>query len=267
MQRKGEGYTILFSGAVCIICSAFVAGAAVFLKDKQDINLLVDRKEKVLTVCHLIEPTEKLTNEQVLERFEKNIVPKVVDLKTGDYVPEDQIDPAAYDQQKAKNDPAMSEEAPRNPAQISRVPKYALVYQVKPADEVTMIVLPIEGKGLWSTLYGYLVLDKDLTTILGLTFYAHAETPGLGGEVDNPSWKAKWPGRKAFDEAHEPAIAVVKGGVGSPEEDPHKVDALSGATITSNGVTYLLQFWLGENGFGPYLDKLREPAAASAQPA
>jgi Na+-transporting NADH:ubiquinone oxidoreductase subunit C len=123
-----------------------------------------------------------------------------------------------------------------------------------------MLVLPVEGKGLWSTLYGFLALDADLNTIRGLTFYQHGETPGLGGEVDNRTWKALWPGRKAYKD-DVPVIAVVRGRAGPPSEDPYKVDGLSGATITSRGVTHLVQFWLGENGFEPYIDRLRKEGA------
>jgi Na+-transporting NADH:ubiquinone oxidoreductase subunit C len=120
-----------------------------------------------------------------------------------------------------------------------------------------MLVLPIQGLGLWSTLYGFLAIDADGNTIRGITYYQHAETPGLGGEVDNPRWKSLWPGRKIYDDG-EPAIQVIKGAAGPPAQDPYRVDGLSGATLTSNGVTFMLEFWLGPNGFGPYLDRLRE---------
>jgi Na+-transporting NADH:ubiquinone oxidoreductase subunit C len=112
-------------------------------------------------------------------------------------------------------------------------------------------------------LYGFVALRADFDTIHGLTFYKHGETPGLGGEVDNPRWRAKWADRKVFDENFDPAIRVIKGPAGPPEEAPFEVDGLSGATITSNGVTYLMQFWLGEDGFGPYLEKLRSEGGAS----
>jgi Na+-transporting NADH:ubiquinone oxidoreductase subunit C len=120
-------------------------------------------------------------------------------------------------------------------------------------DELKAIILPIEGKGLWSTLYGYLALAPDANTVVGITFYDHGETPGLGGEVDNPRWQALWPNRKAYDARGNAALRVKKGRAGPPEEDPHQVDGLSGATITSRGVTALIQFWLGDDGFGPYL--------------
>jgi Na+-transporting NADH:ubiquinone oxidoreductase subunit C len=132
------------------------------------------------------------------------------------------------------------------------------VYEVREDGRLDMVVLPVEGKGLWSTLYGFLALDADTTTVRGLAFYQHGETPGLGGEIENPKWTALWVGRKAFDERWRPAIRVIKGAAGAPSEDPHRVDGLSGATITSNGVSRLVERWLGDEGYGPYLAEVRK---------
>ena len=129
--------------------------------------------------------------------------------------------------------------------------------------QVEKIILPIEGKGLWSTLYGFLALGPDTTSITGITFYQHGETPGLGGEVDNPSWKALWPGRRAFDDEWKPAIQVIKGRAKSAAEDPYRVDGLSGATLTARGVNELVRYWLGEEGFGPYLERFRSERNAA----
>jgi Na+-transporting NADH:ubiquinone oxidoreductase subunit C len=123
--------------------------------------------------------------------------------------------------------------------------------------ELEALIVPISGQGLWSTLYGYIALAPDTNTIRGITFYQHAETPGLGGEVDNPRWKALWVGRKAFDKNGRPAITVKKGRAGPADTDPYNVDGLSGATITSRGVGNLVRFWLGDDGFGPYLKTQR----------
>ena len=137
--------------------------------------------------------------------------------------------------------------------------KYALVYiAIDEEGLLQQMILPVHGKGLWSTLYGFLALDSDMTTINGFAFYEHGETPGLGGEVDNPRWKAQWIGKKAFDKNWNIGIEVLKGKV--IPNDPkfqYRVDGLSGATITSRGVRDLLRYWLGENGFKPYLDRLR----------
>jgi Na+-transporting NADH:ubiquinone oxidoreductase subunit C len=122
------------------------------------------------------------------------------------------------------------------------------------SDKIQQVVLPVYGKGLWGTLYGYLALKSDLETIQGITFYSHKETPGLGGEVDNPLWKAQWDGRKLFDENGKPASLVFKGT--APSDDPYAVDGLSGATITSRGVTNLIRYWASDEGYGPFLKKL-----------
>ena len=132
------------------------------------------------------------------------------------------------------------------------------LYEIMKGDDLEMVVLPVEGKGLWSTLYGFLALDADGDTIRGIAFYKHGETPGLGGEIENPRWQALWDGRKAYDSAGRPVIAVIKGKAGDTSSDPHHVDGLSGATLTSNGVTALVQRWLGEDGYGPFLAKLRK---------
>jgi Na+-transporting NADH:ubiquinone oxidoreductase subunit C len=113
---------------------------------------------------------------------------------------------------------------------------------------------------MWGTLYGFLAIDRDTTTISGLTYYDQKETPGLGGEAGSPRWQALWRGRKAYDDNWEPKIVVIKGPAGPAAQDPHRVDGLSGATITSNGITRMMQFWLGAEGYGPFLKKFREGA-------
>ena len=254
-MQHNTTYTIGFAAIVCIVCGAFVSGSAVSLKDKQVANALLDKQKKVLGVTGLLKAGEAPTADQVKEIFASSIRPKLIDLKTGKYV---EGDANTFDQIKASKDPEQSVEAPANPAKVARIPNHALVYQVVKGENVEMVVLPVEGKGLWSTLYGFLALDKDVNTIKGLTFYQHAETPGLGGEVDNPKWKALWPGRKAFGDDGQPKIAVIKGQAGPVAEDPYQVDGLSGATITARGVSHLVQFWLGTHGFGPYLKQFKE---------
>jgi Na+-transporting NADH:ubiquinone oxidoreductase subunit C len=248
-------YTIGFAAAICLFCAVFVSGSAVSLKERQDENKILDRQKKVLVVAGLMKEGANWSADQIKSTFADNIQARVVDLKTGDY--NQSVDVATFDQQKATKDPARSAIAPDNSAKVGRLPHQAMVYHVMEAGSVARLIIPVEGKGLWSTLYGFLALEKDVDTITGITFYQHGETPGLGGEVDNPKWKALWKGRKAFNAAQKPAIEVLKGQAGSVQDDPHHVDGLSGATITSRGVTYLVQFWLGEHGFGPYLAKFR----------
>ncbi|MEM8964312.1 MAG: NADH:ubiquinone reductase (Na(+)-transporting) subunit C, partial [Acidobacteriota bacterium] len=188
--------------------------------------------------------------------FFERITSVVVTLETGE-IAED-IDPEIFDQRKAQKDPATSQVAPDNNAGINRIPDHAVVFQVfDDQNALDMVILPVEGYGLWGTLYGFIALSSDFQTVRGLTYYEHKETPGLGGEVDNPRWKGLWPGRKIFGEDGMPEIEVIKGAAGPVADAPYEVDGLSGATITSRGITNMLHFWLGEQGFGAYLDKLR----------
>lgn len=262
-MERSNLYIVSFAAAICLVCSVVVSLSAVALKDIQDANAILDRQKKVLAVAGLIKDGAEVSADDVQRIFETSIRARVVDLDTGEYA--EGVDPTAYDQQRALKDPALSEPAPDNRAGIARLPKMALVYLVVGADEdIEEIVLPIEGKGLWSTLYGFLALAPDTTTIKGITFYQHGETPGLGGEVDNPSWKALWTGRQAYDETWETAIQVLKGAAGPVDEDPHSVDGLSGATLTARGVSELVRFWLGEHGFGPYLESFRNAEGSVA---
>jgi Na+-transporting NADH:ubiquinone oxidoreductase subunit C len=259
-MQHSTGYIVGFAVTICLVCALFVAGSAVGLRDRQEANILLDRQKKVLTVAGLMEDGAKLPREEIVATFEASILQKVIDLKTGAL--NTNVDVAVFDQQKEARDPETSVLAPENRSKVRRLPNRALVFDVVENGELKSLILPIEGYGLWGTLYGYIALAPDARTIVGITFYKHKETPGLGGEVDNPRWKANWPGRLAFDDRWNPAISVKKGVAGSIEEDPYSVDGLSGATITSRGVTALLRFWLGDNGFGPYLATYRAQAGA-----
>lgn len=259
MRLNSTGYIVGFAAAVCLVCSLFVSSAAVFLQDRQRTNALLDKQRNVLQAAQLVEAGEPVSAERVQELFAERVDLTFVDVRSDAEVPESEApDPASYDQQRAAKNPQQSVDVPPNPAQVARVPYYLPFYRVYNEEgELDGFVLPVEGMGLWGTLYGFLALEEDTRTIRGLTFYAHKETPGLGGEVDNPNWKAKWPGRLAYGPDWEPRIEVIKGQAGTVEETPYKVDGLSGATFTSNGVTNALRFWLGDEAFGPFLEKLR----------
>ncbi|MEO8509382.1 MAG: Na(+)-translocating NADH-quinone reductase subunit C [Betaproteobacteria bacterium] len=254
-------YTIVFAAIVCIVCAVVVASSAVGLRSRQETNALVFRQQNVLLAAGLVKSDEALSNRELQAIFDRRIVVRLVDLATGDYAEGGAIDPRTYDQRRARNDPALSRAAPPNAAKIARLPTYGAVYGVR--DEARegveqLVVLPIEGIGMWGTLYGFLAIDRDGRTIRGLTFYDQKETPGLGGEISNPQWQALWVGRKAFDANWEPKLTVIKGNAGTPEQDPHRVDAISGATITSNSVSRLVGFWLGSDGYGRFLQRYRE---------
>ncbi len=255
MQQRSNAYIIGFAAVVCLVCSIVVSSTAVSLRPRQVQNKELDRQKQVLIVAGLMRSDEPVEAVEVQRLFDESIVARAVELSTGIY--DESVDVASYDQRKATKDPALSKVADPNSAGIRRLPNTAVVYQKVVDGDIEMLILPIEGAGLWSTLYGFIALAQDTTTIEGITFYEHGETPGLGGEVDNPSWKALWTGRQAFDDSGEIAIEVIKGNAGPPTDDPYRVDGLSGATITARAVSHLVRFWLADDGYGPYLDQFR----------
>ena len=189
-MQPSNSYTIGFAAAVCVVCSIFVSGAAVALKPLQVENRILDRQKKVLLVAGLMQEDAALPREEIQAIFDERIVPEVVVLKTGKKA--EGVDVDKFDMAKATKDPAQSAEIEANKAKVKRMPENGLIYKVKnDAGKFTQTILPITGPGLWSTLYGYVALAEDNNTIEGLIFYQHGETPGLGGEVDNPRWKAK----------------------------------------------------------------------------
>jgi len=260
MQRSST-YIIGFAGVICLVCAVFVSSLAVALKDRQEANKVLDRQTKVLTVAGLIEEGAQKERAEIEKLFASNIKARLVNLTTGQY--DEKISVESFDQLARSKDPATSKSQGANPAGVARTPDIAMVYQLVKGGEVKALILPIEGKGLWSTLYGFIALGSDTTSIKGITFYQHGETPGLGGEVDNPRWKAQWSGKQAFADGNwaDPKITVVKG-LAEPGNQ-YQVDGLSGATITARGVSSLVKFWLGNQGFGPYLASVRDTGGKS----
>jgi len=252
-NSESLGRVLTVALALCVVCSVVVSTAAVVLKPQQEANKTRDLKRNILMAADLYDPAQS-----VEEQFQR-VTTRVIHVDSGKYA--DHIDATSFDQRAAAKDPAMSKAVPADGdiAKIMRRSDYALVYLVNDADQrLEKVILPVHGYGLWSTLYGFVALEADLSTIAGLGFYEHGETPGLGGEVDNPRWKALWEGKQAFRDG-DVAISVIKGTV-NPDSAraAWQVDGLSGATLTSKGVHNLVRFWLGQDGFAPFLSNLRQ---------
>lgn len=269
-QRDSITNTFVVSLVLCIVCSLLVSSAAVFLKDVQDKNKLLDRQRNIVEASGLAEDAGALKAKEITDMFSNGTIePKVVDLQTGDYVEDKSIANESFDERKAAKDEKMN--APivgKYALGIEKREKYTWVYLVKDKQgKLQQVVLPIYGKGLWSTLYGFVAVKSDLKTINGLTYYEHGETPGLGGEVVNPKWKRQWQGKQIWKgEPFEDAnlAAGVAKGIPTSENATYMVDGLSGATITSRGVDSMIKYWFSSEAFGPYLKKLASQQGASS---
>lgn len=252
--------TIIVALGVCFVCSVLVSTAAVSLQSIQEENKRLDRIKNILIAGGL--PVEDADMKAV---YDDTIEPRMIDLSTGAALQESdlngQVSIQSFDIRAMAGDPEFGKAIPeeRDIAGIKRMPKYMVVYLAMQGGSMEKIILPIYGKGLWSTLYGFIALDRDLKTVRGITFYEHAETPGLGGEIDNSRWKNIWKGKQAFDENGTLRIEVIKGVVDtSRQKARYRIDGLSGATRTTHGVNALVRFWLGSDGYGPLLKKLEE---------
>lgn len=244
-------YSVLI---LAFVCSALVAGAAVGLRPLQDANRLQDQKKNILQAAGLYD------KEKSIEELFAPVETRIIDLESGKYVPSDRIAPETYNQLKA----ALTKDDGRQLADkddiagLRRVEKYSFVYLVKEGKQIEQIILPVRGKGLWSTMYAYVALDGDITTIRGVSFYEHGETPGLGGEIENKKWQNGWRGKKLYDSAGNMELQIIKGQVAeSGDHVLYQIDALSGATLTANGVNNLMEFWFGDHGFKPFFNQLK----------
>ncbi|MCL1127057.1 Na(+)-translocating NADH-quinone reductase subunit C [Shewanella surugensis] len=257
-NKDSFGRTLFIVVGLCFICSIFVSAAAVLLRPTQEQNKLLDKQKYILEAAGLIDTSKgNVGKEQVLNTYNKYVEAKVVNLATGDWV--QGIDANTFDTKSEARNPKTSFVPKNDVASVKRVANDQVVYLVRDdAGKLKTVILPIHGYGLWSTMYAFLAVSPDLNTVQSLIYYdftGSGETPGLGGEVQNPKWIAKWTGKKLFDDQGNLAIKVTKNPAIASSQ--YGVDALSGATLTSNGVQHSLSFWLGNEGFARFIEKAR----------
>lgn len=274
MPRESIKNTFMVAVVLCLVCSIIVSTLAVGLRDIQQEQKEAFRQQNILTAAGLWNADDN-TAEEAKSIYQRSIKAVVVDLELNEVTNRVEAGSKETDPKAAARDSSMhtlvTQLGPdvRDIASIRKREHYATIYEVREGGQLQTLVIPIRGYGLWSTLWGFIALDMAGSSagpggiiIKGLSYYQHGETPGLGGEVENPLWQAKWPGKQVYDEDWDVRVEVSKS---AAKDSEYEVDALSGATITSNGVTSMLQFWLGEHGFGPYLKSVVEtPATAAA---
>ena len=255
--------TLIVALSICLVSAVIVSGSAVYLKPYREANKALFRNKNILIAAGLYE--DGVTADRDVIKLFENIETRLVDLEEKKLLSTSDIEAlginvSKYDQRKASKDPALSKplDTSEDIASISRRAQYSVVYLLKKNNKIEKIVLPIHGYGLWSTLYGFLALESDLNTVAGITFYEHGETAGLGGEVENPKWKAKWVGKQVYSNQGSVELTIMKGAVDPNSRSlSHEIDGLSGASLTSRGVQNLVAYWLGKDGFGPVLEKIK----------
>jgi len=196
-----------------MLCGLLLATTASVLKKPQEYNKEIDRKTNVL----------KAFGVPIKDADGRRIKAPAVEQQFAEHIEEIRVDEATG----------------RVVEPGATVSNALSLYLWKENGEVTKYAFPISGKGLWSTIKGYLALGRDLSTIEGVTFYEHGETPGLGGEIETDWFQANFKGKKVFRDGQRARLEVVKGKVADkyPAGNEHAVDGISGATLTGNGIT------------------------------
>lgn len=257
MSKGNESLrTIVVAGVLCLVCSLLVSITVVSLRPMQAKNKELDMKKNILMSAGLIKMG---ATEEIIESAFSKIETVIVDFESGKLT--DAVDVKTYDQNKAAGDSSMNVKIPTSLdfGGLSTRAKYAKIYLTRNEEgKVQELILPVKGKGLWSTMYGFVAIEADTKTIKGFAYYSQGETPGLGGEVDNPDWKKQWQGKKLFDDNWKFVFKVAKGAVDKTHKlAQYRVDGLSGATITANGVSTSMAYWFGEHGFEKFLAAVR----------
>jgi Na+-transporting NADH:ubiquinone oxidoreductase subunit C len=255
VSRDSTKKVLLVATVLCVVCSVVVSVLAVALRERQELNAARDKQRNVLVAAGMLDPDAKGDVDALFQSIES----VMVDLETGR--PVEEAETAGFDMEQVMKDPKRV--VPVTPEQypngIKSRPRRVVVYIQRDGDRIKTVVLPVVGKGLWSTMYGFLALEPDLATTKGLVFYEHGETPGLGGEVDSEQWRSQWRGnKKLFNESGDYAFTIIKGQVdgGAPGAE-HKADGISGATLTIRGVDGMLRYWMSDAAYGPFLRWLK----------
>lgn len=230
MKEFTSKYIFFFSIVMVVIVAVFLSLAATLLQPRQTRNVEIDKKKGMLESIHV--PSTQETTEELYDKY-----------VTGSYAVNSQgeevtgVEPFNVDLRVEQRKPVEEQILP--------------VFNAKTDDGKEVVIIPLQGKGLWGPIWGYLSLESDMNTIFGATFDHKGETPGLGAEINTPPFENMFQGKKLFEDGKFVSIGVLKGG--AREDDPHNVDAISGGTITSKGLESMLLDGLAK--YNEFFDK------------
>jgi Na+-transporting NADH:ubiquinone oxidoreductase subunit C len=217
MKEFTNRYIFIFSASMVIAVATLLSLAATLLQPRQLKNLEIEKKKSMLESIRIPstnETTESLYDKYITKSFVLNSKGEVVDGV-------DAFNVVLSIEQKKPLDQ-----------------QYLPVFDAVADDGRNVIIIPVEGKGLWGPIFGYVSLESDMNTVYGVTFDHKGETPGLGAEINTPGFEGMFPGKKLYEDGKFVSIGVVKGG--AKPDDLHNVDAISGGTITSKGLQKML---------------------------
>lgn len=256
-MQESAPRSLLILLTVALVCSVLVSVSTVLLRPIQAQNELIETHRHIALLSGLLDGEAAPDDQRVLKAVEQLDV-RVVNLNTGRF--EEDVSPEAIDARRAVGNPDQSVAIPADadPARLGRRAIHEVVYLVWSEAGLARVIVPVHGEGMWSTIYGYLALEVDLNTIAAVTFHEQNETAGLGDQIQDPDWLARWTDRRLFDPNGGFRFRIAQGTV--DDDTPaaaYEVDGLSGATVTTNAVTALVNFWFSPEGYGRLLDELK----------
>lgn len=254
MAKKNESIGKTFSVVLilCLVCSVIVSGAAVGLKDRQQANAAMAMQRHVLATAGI--DTEGREVSEVYSERVREYRLNLENYELSEAGADDLAEAADPEQQGSVLRTLRGSEDIAGIRELERNVMFYVAYE-EDGETVHSYIFHGRALGLWGMMYALIALENDASTIAGVNFYEHGETPGLGGEIQNPRWRNQFIGKTLVNESGEIEIRVAKG-AGSAYDNG--VDALSGATITSDGVDDIFQFWFSDDVYGPFLARLRE---------
>lgn len=260
MNNESPLKAVIVVTTTAMLCSVLVTMAAVTLHPVQRAYQDLERNRFLVGISGLTDGVADLSDREVVSLFQ-TLEARIVDLSTGAF--DDTYNPDSFDAWNAATDPELSVAIPveADAAKLSQRSRLLTVYLVSDADQLQRMIFPIYGQGMWSTIYGFIALDADLNTIADITFYEQGETAGIGDKILRPDWQVGWRGRKLYDDTGRLRFRIGASAVPATHAADYQVDAITGATVTTDAVTNLVGYWFGPHGFAPFLDSFRSGVA------
>lgn len=253
--RESKTATIAFAAGVAFFCSLMVSTAVYFLRPVVLAYEAIDFNRAVVEVAGLLAADLDWDDRAVVNAF-LELEARVVDLESGQLT--DAADAVSADFRAAIDDPGRLVPIPASldSAGLETRPRFAPVYLLRDVDRIERIVVPFYARGMWSTIHGVIALEPDSSTIGGISFYAHGETPGIGDRIERSDWRGSWRGKRLYDETGELRFRIGREAAAQSAE--FGVDSITGATVTVDAVGNAVGYWFSEHGYAPFLEWLRE---------
>jgi Na+-transporting NADH:ubiquinone oxidoreductase subunit C len=225
--QRSNLYIILYTAALTVICGLLLSVTSIGLKPRQEENILLEQKTNILATVMPLDLSDK---KGIASTYDKRVKSYVVDFNG-----------KVIDGLKVTEVNIVDEY--KKPQKERRLPVYEVLSETNP-NQTDFIVLPVYGYGLWNNIWGFVSLKGDLSTINGVKFDHAGETPGLGARIATDEIQARYKGKQIFDNVNLTSVTMMKGENQDYSNDTHKVDGMSGATLTAKGVNNMLRDYL-----------------------